>query len=90
MGSYYTSCTDALSGKYQLNYVVQSGPIFPCPLGEDVVAEVVGGGQHPPIVASQLRPSPYGEEDVPQGSDKLALVGLWSHSTAPELDIKVA
>ena len=59
--------------------VVRSRPIFPCPSGEDVVVEVVGGGQHPPIIAGQLCPSSYGEEDVPQDSDELALVGLWCY-----------
>ena len=70
--------------------VVQSGPIFPHPSGEDVVVEVVGGGQCPPVIAGKLCPSSYGEEDVPQGSNELALVGLWSHCTAPEPDVKVA
>ena len=32
--------------------VVQSGPVIPHPSGKDIVVEVVGGGQCPPIVAS--------------------------------------
>ena len=32
--------------------VVWGRPVIPCPSGEDIVAEVVGGGQCPPVVAS--------------------------------------
>ena len=31
--------------------IVRSGPVIPHPSGEDIVAEVVGGGQCPPIIA---------------------------------------
>ena len=41
--------------------------------------EVIGGGQCQPVIAGQLHPSPYGKEDVPQHSNELVLVGLWSH-----------
>ena len=60
-----------------------------CPLGKDIVAEVVGNGQCPAIIAGQIRPSPWGKEDVPHGVNEHTLVGLWGHCRAPEPNIEV-